>query len=351
MSESGGRTGVSEPPRTVDELEDLLSAPTPEVVSTLRGLEGDILVLGVAGKMGPTLARMARRASQAAGVERRVIGVSRFTSLDERAALEARGIETIRCDLTDEDAVSFLPDAPNIVFMAGMKFGSTGQEARTWAVNTYAPAVVCRRYPESRIVAFSTGNVYGLTAADAGGSSESDLLQPVGEYAQSCLGRERIFEHFSRTQGTPVALLRLNYACELRYGVLVDLARAVARGEAVDLTMGSLNAIWQGDANALALRAFAHASSPPFVVNVTGPERLRVREACLELGRLLGKPPRFAGAEAKDALLSNAGAALRLFGEPPVGAQRLLEWIAGWVAAGGASLDKPTHFAVRDGKF
>ena len=268
---------MSEAPQTVDQLDELLSAPTPAVVETLAGLEGDILVLGVAGKMGPSLALMARRASQAAGVERRVIGVSRFPSVETRAALEARGVLTIRCDLTHEDAVALLPEAPNVVFMAGMKFGSTGQEARTWAMNTYAPAVVCRRYPESRIVAFSTGNVYGLTPAGAGGSVESDALRPLGEYAQSCLGRERIFEHFSRTQGTRVAIVRLNYACELRYGVLVDLARAVWNGEPVDLTMGSLNAIWQADANAMALRTLAHVASPPFVVNVTGAEQLSAR--------------------------------------------------------------------------
>lgn len=339
------------PPQTVEQLEDLLSTPTPEVVETLARLEGDILVLGVAGKLGPTLARMARRASRSAGSERRIIGVSRFSSVEQRASLEAHGIETIRCDLTDEDAVARLPQAPNVVFMAGMKFGSTGQEARTWAINCYAPAVVCRRYPQSRIVAFSTGNVYGLAPVGAGGSLESVTANPVGDYAMSCLGRERIFEHFGRTQGTRTALVRLNYATELRYGVLVDLARAVYQGETVDLTMGFLNAIWQGDANALALRAFDHVAAPPFVVNVTGPEELSVREVCEELGRLMGKTPRFTGREAKDALLSNAGLARRVFGPPRIDARKMIEWIAGWLLAGGARLDKPTHFSVRDGRF
>ncbi len=338
-------------PETVEQLEELLSAPTPEVVETLARLAGDILVLGVAGKMGPTLARMARRASRAAGRERRVIGVSRFSSTGLQESLEAHGVETRRCDLLDEVALAQLPDAPNVVFMAGMKFGSTGQEARTWAMNCYVPALVCRRYPESRIVAFSTGNVYGLTPAGAGGSVESDVLQPVGDYAMSCLGRERIFEHFSRTQGTRVALVRLNYACELRYGVLVDLARAVWKGETVDLTMGSLNAIWQADANAMALRAFDHVAAPAFVVNVSGPEELSVRQVCESLGRLMGRTPRFTGREAKDALLSNSGVARRLFGAPPIDARTMIEWIAAWVMAGGASLDKPTHFAVRDGRF
>jgi nucleoside-diphosphate-sugar epimerase len=235
--------------------------------------------------------------------------------------------------------------------MAGMKFGSTGQEARTWAVNCYAPAVVCRRYPQSRIVAFSTGNVYGLTPAGSGGSVESDVPRPVGDYAMSCLGRERIFEYFGRTQATRTALLRLNYATELRYGVLVDLARAVHAGEPVDLTMGYLNAIWQGDANAMALRAFDHVAVPPFVVNVTGPEQLRVREVCEELGRLLGRTPRFTGAEAPDALLGNSSIARGLFGPPRISSRTLVEWIAAWVMQGGKSLDKPTHFAVRDGKF
>jgi nucleoside-diphosphate-sugar epimerase len=352
MTEGGGRVDVSVPPlQTTEQLDDLLSAPTPEVVETLARLPGDILVLGVGGKMGPTLARMARRAFQAAGIERRVIGVSRFSSVEQRASLEAQRIETIRCDLLDEEAVARLPEAPNVVFMAGMKFGSTSQEARTWAVNCYAPAVVCRRYPESRIVAFSTGNVYGLTPAGTRGSVETDTPRPVGDYAMSCLGRERIFEHFSRTQGTQAALIRLNYATELRYGVLVDLARAVHAGETIDLTMGFLNAIWQGDANAMALRAFDHVAVPPFVVNVTGPEELRVREVCEEFGRLLGRTPRFTGRESTDALLSNAGIAQRLFGPPRTSARSMIEWIAGWVMRGGQSLDKPTHFAVRDGKF
>jgi nucleoside-diphosphate-sugar epimerase len=333
-------------PETVEQLDELLSAPTPEVVETLARLAGDILVLGVAGKMGPTLARMARRASQA-----RVIGVSRFSSPGQQESLEAHGVETIRCDLLDEGALARLPDAPNVVFMAGMKFGSTGQEARTWVMNCYLPALVCRRYAQSRIVAFSTGNVYGLTPAGAGGSVESDALKPVGDYAMSCLGRERIFEHFSRSQGTRVALIRLNYANELRYGVLVDLARSVHAGETVDLTMGFLNAIWQADANAMALRAFDHVAAPAFVVNVAGPEQLRVRDVCESLGRLMGRTPRFTGRESEDALLSNSGLARRLFGAPRIDARTMTEWSAGWVMAGGESLDKPTHFAVRDGRF
>jgi nucleoside-diphosphate-sugar epimerase len=331
-------------------LDDLLSEPTPAVIQTLGRLPGDILLLGVAGKMGPSLARMARRASDAAGVRRRVIGVSRFSSGDE-AGLRAFGIETIRCDLLNDDEVVSLPDAANVIFMTGRKFGSTGGEALTWAMNSYLPALVCRKYRHSRIVAFSTGNVYGLTPVWGGGSREDDTLNPVGEYAMSCLGRERIFEHFSRSFGTRMALIRLNYACDLRYGVLVDLARQIAAGQPIDLSMGYLNTIWQGDANAMTLRAFDHVATPPWVVNVTGPELLSVRAACEQLSRLMNKPVRFTGTESDTALLSDARRGVELLGPLRVGADRLLEWVADWVMHGGRSLDKPTHFESRDGRF
>src|SRR5262249_50585711 len=268
------------------DLEILLSEPTPAVVETLRRLPGDLILLGVAGKMGPTLARMARRASDTAGVLRRVIGVARF-SPGGTEALQAHGIGTIRCDLLKEEEVARLPDAPNVIFMTGRKFGSSGDEALTWAMNSYLPAVVCRKYRHSRIVAFSTGNVYGLAPVAGGGSREEDALQPVGEYAMSCLGRERLFEYFSRSQGIPLTQLRLNYVCELRYGVLVDLAQRVWAGDTIDLSMGHFNVIWQGDANAMALRALAHAATPPLVLNITGPELLSVGTVCERLGQLL----------------------------------------------------------------
>jgi nucleoside-diphosphate-sugar epimerase len=335
----------------VEHLEDLLSEPTPEVVKTLASLPGDLLVLGVGGKMGPTLARMARRASEAAGVRRRIIGVARFSSGEVEARLQAQGIETIRCDLLDPIQLEQLPAAPNVVYMVGMKFGSTGQEALTWAMNSYLPGLVCIKFRHSRIVAFSTGNVYSLSPVASGGSVESDVLAPVGEYAMSCLGRERILEHFSRTLGIPLALLRLNYATELRYGVLVDLALKVHTGQPIDLTMGYLNTIWQRDANAMALCAFAHAASPPRVVNVAGPETLSVRRVSEQLGRLLGKAATFVGSEAADALLSNGQLGHRLFGLPRVTADQMLVWIADWIQRGGTTLGKPTHFEVRDGRF
>jgi nucleoside-diphosphate-sugar epimerase len=293
---------------------------------------------------------MARRASDAAGTHRRVIGVSRFSGGGEEE-LQAHGVETIRCDLLDTDDVARLPDAANVVYLAGVKFGSTGNEAATWVVNSYLPGVVGRKYRGSRIVAFSTGNVYGLTPAAGGGSREADPPRPAGEYAMSCLGRERVFEYFSRSFGTPVVVIRLNYACDLRYGVLVDLAGKVLTGEPVGLGMGHFNTIWQGDANAMALRAFDHAAAPPLVVNVTGPEVLSVRTVCEQFGRLLGRPPRFTGEEGATALLADARPGLERLGPPRVGADRLIEWVAGWVARAGRTLGKPTKFESRDGTF
>ena len=337
--------------QNIEQLEDLLSEPTPEVVLTLRHLEGDLIVLGVAGKMGPSLARMARRASDLAGVRRRIIGVARFSSAGFEAELQRHGVETIRCDLLDEKALQRLPDAANVLYLAGMKFGATGQESLTWALNTHLPALVCRKFAHSRIVAFSTGNVYGFVPASSGGARETDPPAPLGEYAMSCLGRERIFEHFSRTLGLPVALIRLNYACDLRYGVLVDLARKVLLGAPVDLSMGWFNTLWQGDANAMTLRCFAHVASPPLTLNLTGPECLNVRKTCQRLGQLLGREPVFMGKEAPTALLSNAGQAFSLFGQPRVSADRLVAWVAAWLRQAGPTLDKPTHFEARDGRF
>jgi len=335
----------------VAHLEDLLSEPPPAAVEGMRRLDGDIIILGVAGKMGPTLARMARRATDAAGVSRRVIGVSRFTSPSQEESLRRDGIETIRCDLLDEAAVSHLPDSANVIFMAGRKFGSSGAEPLTWATNCFLPGIICRRYRRSRIVAFSTGNVYRLTAAGSGGSVETDSPQPVGEYAMSCLGRERMFEHFSREWEIPTAIIRLNYAVEMRYGVLADLARRVHAGEPIDLTMGYFNVIWQADANAIALALLEHASSPPLVVNVSGPEELGVRETCETFGRLMERSVTFAGNEAPDALLSNGSLGRSLFGNPRVGASQLIVWTADWIKRRGPSLDKPTHFESRNGRF
>jgi nucleoside-diphosphate-sugar epimerase len=337
--------------RDVAELEELLSEPTEATVRSLTGLGGDIVILGVAGKMGPTLARMAKRASDAAGIKRRVVGVSRFSSPRVELQLMKWGIETVRCDLLDRKSLAGLPEAGNVVYMAGMKFGSTGQESLTWAMNSYLPGLVSERYCKSQIAAFSTGNVYGLTPISQGGSREEDPLNPVGEYAMSCLGRERIFEHFSRTAKIPMTILRLNYATELRYGVLLDIARRVHAGEGVPLAMGYFNAIWQGDACAMSLQSLRHASVPPLVVNIAGPELLSVRKVAQVFAEKLGKPVRFDGVEASDALLSNAQRAHQLFGSPRVGASQMVSWIADWVSRSGATLARPTHFEERAGRF
>jgi nucleoside-diphosphate-sugar epimerase len=343
--------GLPECIRDVEHLENLLSEPTPAAIEGVRAVNGDILVVGAGGKMGPTLARMARRAMDAAGLRHRVIAVARFSSPGLRDALDTYGVQTIQCDLLDDSAITGLPDAPAIVFMAGRKFGSTGDEPLTWAMNAYVPAVVCHRFRESRIVAFSTGNIYGLTPAGHGGSREEDVPAPVGEYAMSCLGRERLIQHFSRQHGAAAAILRLNYAVEMRYGVLVDLATRVARGEPVDLSMGYVNVIWQADANAMALAALAHTSSPPLLVNVAGPEELRVRTIAEDLARLLGTTATFTGSEMHDALLSNGSPAYRLLGTPRVDASQVLGWTADWIRRGGESLGKPTHFESRLGRF
>jgi nucleoside-diphosphate-sugar epimerase len=335
-----------------EQLEDVLSTPTDAVIETMGRVDGDIILLGVGGKMGPTLARMARRASDEAGVKRRVYGVSTFNSdRTLRSRLEAWGVRTVACDMLDADQVGALPKTPHVIYMAGMKFGATGNESLTWAVNAFMPGQICHHFRESRFVAFSTANVYGLTPVCRGGALESDPLAPVGEYAASCAGRERIFEHFSLAFGMPMVLVRLSYATELRYGVLVDMARRVYDHQPVDLTMGNLNAIWQGDANAVTLLALERTSSPPLVLNVSGPELLSVRQVCETFGRLMNRPVRFHCREAEDAIVVNCQHATRLFGYPRVSADQMIDWIADWVLRGGENMGKPTHFEVRDGKY
>lgn len=337
-------------PRTDAELDELLSRPTPDDAAA-AALGGDLLILGAGGKMGPSLARLARRAYDEAGVRRRVIAVSRFRTPGLARALTAHGVETIACDLLDAHELASLPDTPNVVLMAGQKFGAAADPALTWAVNTFLPAAVIRRFPAARIVVFSTGNVYPLVPVTGAGATEDDAVGPIGEYAQSALARERLVTFFGTRQRTPVTLLRLNYAVELRYGVLRDLADRVMRREPIDLAMGWVNVIWQRDANAVALRALARCAVPPLVLNVTGPERLSVRDLATRLGERLGVSPVFAGREAETALLSDAARCHALFGPPAVRAATVLEWVAEWVGRGGSSLAKPTHFEERGGRF
>ena len=338
-------------PQNEQELEELLSRPGPADVAAMRDLGGDLLILGVAGKMGPSLALRARRAADQAGVKMRVIGVSRFSSEANRRLLADAGVETISADLLDDEVLPKLPDAPNVVHMAARKFGSTGDETPTWAMNAYLPARVADRFRRSRIVAFSSGNVYPLSAVAQGGSTESSPLEPVGEYAMSAIARERLLTHMSKTHGTPMAILRLNYAVETRYGVLLDIGTRVFERKPIDLGMGCANVIWQGDANSICLRSFAHASSPPFILNLTGPETLSVRWIARRFGEYLGVEPVLEGEERPTALLNNAARSFRLFGYPTVSVDELVEWTANWIGSGGRTLNKPTHFEARDGKF
>ena len=337
-------------PRRIDDvaaLDELLSRPSRALIDDLAAVAGDILVLGAGGKMGPTLARLARRAAP----QKRVVAVARFSEPGLGEALAAEGIETIACDLLDRAAVARLPELANVVFMAGRKFGAEGDLPLTWAMNVHVPAIVAERFRAARIVAFSTGCVYPFADVASGGSSESTPLEPPGEYAISCVGRERLFEHFSGLYRTPGRLVRLNYAIDLRYGVLYDIARKVADGVPIDLAMGHVNVIWQGDACAQALRCLRHVTVPTSPLNVSGAETLAVRALAQAFGERLGRVPVLRGHEAPTAWLTNTSAAQRLFGPPVVTVPQMIDWVADWVARGGASLNKPTKFEARDGRY
>ena len=331
----------------LEALDEYLARPSRALVEDLATVAGDIIVLGVGGKMGPTLARLAKTAAPA----KRIIAVARFGEAGLRARLDSWGLETIRCDLADRAAVDRLPRVPNVVFMAGRKFGSSSNEALTWAMNVYVPTIVADTFRTSRIVVFSTGNIYPLTGVGHEAPTETTMPNPVGEYAQSCLGRERIFEYFSQTLGTPGRILRLNYAIDLRYGVLYDIAAKIRDGVPVDVTMGYVNVIWQGNANTLALRCLKHCTTPITPLNISGSEKLSVRWLAEELGRRLGRKPVIAGSEATTALLTHTAEATRLFGAPRVPIGAMLDWVADWVARGMPALNKPTKFEVRDGAF
>ena len=342
-------------PANDEELDALLSEPSAATVRALVESPGDVIVLGAGGKMGPTLARMLRLAANSAtaedGASRRVTAVSRFSSGDAEQALREMGLETARCDLADRHAVARLPDAANVFFLAGQKFGTSDAPAATWGANTVVPGIVADRYRGERMVAFSTGNVYPLVPVTSGGARESDPVGPVGEYANSCLGRERVFEYYSERHGTRLAIIRLNYAIALRYGVLTDVALRVHRGQPIDLRMGFANVIWQGDANRAAIECLTLASTPPFVINVTGPETVSVRMLAERFGDLLGRRPMFEGTEAPDALLSSTERATRTLTPPRMPIEWMIRATAEWVRAGRPLLGKPTSFERRDGSF
>ncbi|GAA0134281.1 NAD(P)-dependent oxidoreductase [Paenibacillus sp. YSY-4.3] len=337
--------------KTISELESKLSEPSDRLIEDLSKLDGDILILGVGGKMGPSLAKLVKRGIDAAGLRTKVTGVSRFSTGELRTELESAGIETIAADLLDEAALAKLPSARNVIYMAGNKFGTTGREYFTWAMNAYLPGRVAEKFPQSRIVAFSSGNIYPLTDIGSGGASEETPPAPVGEYAQSCLGRERVFEYFSRKNGTPIVNFRLNYAIDLRYGILLEIAKAVKEGKPIDLSMGQVNVIWQGDANEMAIRSLLLCDSPPVTLNITGPETVSVRWMAERFGELLGKSPQFSGTEQPTALLNNASHSHQMFGYPRITLRQMMEWTAGWIEAGGDTLNKPTHFQERAGAF
>jgi len=340
----------SHPPGEIPR-ESLLCQPSAEAVQALHELDGDLMILGAGGKMGPTLTKMAVDASRAAGVSRRVIAVSRFSNATLPRWLQAAGAEPIACDLLDPASLSVLPAAENIIFMAGMKFGASASPARTWAMNCCVPANVCRHFRDSRIVAFSSGNVYPMVTVDSGGSRESDAPQPIGEYAMSVLGRERIFQYFSESLSIPVAILRLNYATELHYGVLVDLAKQIAAEQPIDVTMSHVNVIWQGDANAMTLAALRHTATPAQIINLAGAEILRIRDVATRMAKMMGKPVQFTGIEGDVAFLNNGANNYHRLGLPQITADQMIRWTVQWVSQGGPSLDKPTHFQTRNGQF
>jgi len=335
----------------VEQLDELLSTPTEKVVETMQQCPGDIVLLGIGGKMGPTLGRMVVRATKQAGIDRRVIGVSRFSNESLRDQLNDWGIETIAGDLLNPDFVNSLPDAPNVIAMAAMKFGTTGNEHLTWAMNTFLPSLICQKYCDSRIAAFSTGNVYSLVSAAGRGSKETDTLAPVGEYAMSALGRERTYQYFCSTRQTPTCLIRLNYATELRYGVLIDLALQVFNEQPIDVSMGHVNVIWQGDANAMSICALADAGVPAFAINVSGPEILKIRSVCETFADAFGKQLHVVGAESPDALLNDGSIGHARYGLPRVSFDQMVPLIVDWIQNERPLLGKPTHFESRTGVF
>ncbi|MCA9133417.1 MAG: NAD(P)-dependent oxidoreductase [Planctomycetales bacterium] len=341
-------------PDTIDseeQLDQLLTTPSPALVEAFRALSDPLIILGAGGKMGPTLAVLARKAAEQAGNKMRVIAASRFSKASSRQWLNDRGVETLSADIFDRGQLAALPDSSNVIYLVGMKFGTSDDPVPTWATNTIAPVHVCERYAGSRIVALSTGNVYPMCRVDSGGSVESDPLTPQGEYANAAVARERVFQHYAANEATPCVLMRLNYAHDLRYGVLTDLAGKIWREETIDLSMGYFNAMWQGDANEMILRSFPLCASPARALNLTSPAIHSVRSAATRLGELLGRQPQLVGQEEPTALLSNTAALQAAFGQPQVDFDRMLTWIAAWTRNERATLGKPTHFETRDGNY
>ncbi|AZB42739.1 NAD(P)-dependent oxidoreductase [Bacillus sp. FJAT-42376] len=337
--------------KTIQQVEEKMTAPSDALIQDMKKVDGDVLILGAGGKMGPTLAKLAKNALMAGGSKQRVIAVSRFSESSTREDLEKNGVETISADLLREEQLKGLPQTANVVYMAGNKFGTKGNEHFTWAMNTYLPGRVAEHFRESRIVSFSTGNVYPLTEIKKGGPTEEHEPGPVGEYAQSSLGRERIFTYFSHHYRIPMVHFRLNYAIDMRYGVLLEVAKAVHAERPIDVTMGHVNVIWQGDANEMALRSLLHCQSPPVILNITGPETVSIRWLAGQFGKRFNKKPEFTGEEQPAALISNAAKSHQLFGYPNVPLLDMIDWTADWVLGDGKTINKPTHFQERQGAY
>ncbi len=334
-----------------EQLEEALSRPSQRLVKMMKELDGDFIFLGVAGKMGVSMARMAKRACVEAQAEKKIIGVSRFSSTEQQLFLEESGIETIKGDLLDFNFIKSLPQVKNVIYLAGMKFGTKGNESFTWAMNSFLPGLVVEKFKNSRIIAFSTGCVYPLVKITSGGSIESDIPGPIGEYSQSCLGRERLFEYGSIKNNTPIILIRLNYSVEMRYGVLIDIATKVHKNETIDLTMGYANVIWQGDANEMILRSIQHCTSPTNHLNISGYGLISIANVAKQFGELMGKEVKLTGSEAESALLVNTSKSVKLLGKPTISLDQIIKWTANWVGNNKRLLGKPTHFEVRDGKY
>lgn len=337
--------------KSLEELDLKLSTPSRALIKDIEKINGDIIILGVGGKMGPSLAKLAMRAIKEAAVNKKVIGVSRFSESGLQEELENDGIETIALDLLEDDQLQSLPEVENVIYMAGKKFGTTGQEHFTWAMNAYLPGRVSEKFKNSRIVVFSSGNVYPFVPFGSGGATEEVSPNPYGEYAQSCLGRERIFQYFSHKNKTPMLIYRLNYAIDMRYGTLLEIAKMVQEEKEIDLTNGHMNVIWQGEANEIAIRSLLHCQSPAKILNVTGPETISVRWVASEFGKMLKKTPLFINEEAPNSLLNNASQCHKLFGYPKISLREMMEMTAEWVENNGKTINKPTHFQERSGRY
>jgi nucleoside-diphosphate-sugar epimerase len=332
-------------------LNEVMTRPTPQLIDWVKTLPDPLLILGAGGKMGPTLSVLAKRAAEAAGNPLSVIAVSRFSDPQVKNWLESMKVETLCLDLLDNVSYSALPDADNVIYMVGLKFGTSQNPGNTWVMNTLVPAYVAERYPKARIAALSTGNVYPLVPVTSKGSRENDHLNPIGEYGNACLARERIFEYYSQKNGTPIVLIRLNYAVDLRYGVLVDIAQKVYSGDVVDVTTGYFNCIWQGDANDIIIRTLSLADSPAKALNLSSTKAYSIRSLTKMFSSLMSKEARIGGNEAQNAFLSDTSLMREIFGEPTIPIETVVQWTAEWIKTGRRTLNKPTHFEVRDGKY